>query len=131
MIDWEGPRSKRGVPLVYCSNTLTEAQFFGKIRSALRRLSIKWKPRTDFLKERQQPYTGKNKRIKWQYKCDGCKKAYPLKEMECDHKTPCGSLRRFDDIGPFVQKLLCEKDGYQLLCKKKCHLKKTNQSRRN
>lgn len=120
--------TKRGVPLTRASESLTEAQFFSWIRSSLRRLSLRWKPRIEVLKDNRRPYTGESKRTKWEYSCADCKKWFLMKDIEVDHVVPAGSLKSFNDIGPFVERLLCEKDGYQVLCKV-CHLKRTNESR--
>lgn len=108
---------------------MTEAQFFSWIRSYARRLSIKWKPRTDYLKSVRRPYKGDNKRVKWEYPCHECRQWLILKNIEVDHIIPCGSLQSFDDIGVFYKNLLCEKDGYVTLCKP-CHLKHTNEDRK-
>lgn len=104
----------------YCSNTKTLAEVLSMIRSALRRLSVKWKPRIEFLKTRRKPYEGSNKRLKWMYQCDECKAYKPIKEVHVDHITPCGPIRKFEDIGSFCERLYCEMDGFQLLCKP-CH----------
>ena len=117
--------TKRGVPLIRNAETMTESQFFSWLRSALRRLSIRWKPRTEFLKEIRRSYTGTNKKIKWEYPCKICKKWFIMKNVEVDHIVPCGSLKSFDDIGGFCDRLFIEKDGYQLLCKE-CHNMKTH-----
>lgn len=111
----------------YGSGTLSSAGFFGMIRSALRRLSIRWKPRSEYLMEVRRPCTGRG-RSKFEYQCQSCKRWFIRAHIEVDHIVPCGSLRSFDDIGSFVQRLLCEKDGFRALCKE-CHLEKTNGSR--
>jgi hypothetical protein len=107
----------------YCSGTLTEAGFFGLIRSALRRLSIRWKPRTEYLNSVRRPKANGG-RSKFEYPCELCKKWFIRAAIEVDHRIPCGSLRSYEDIGPFVQRLLCEKDGFRILCKP-CHLAHT------
>lgn len=122
------PTSKRGVPLTRCSHTLTESQFFSRIRSHARRMSLKWKPRTDYLQSVRRPYTGASKKTKWEYPCMNCKKWAVLTQMEVDHIIPCGSLRSFEDIGPFFERMLCEMDGFIIYCKK-CHLEKTLRDR--
>lgn len=117
--------SKRGVPLTRCSETMTEAQFFSWIRSHARKLSIKWKPRTNFLKENRMPYVGPNRRAKWGYRCRNCLGFFIRKDIEVNHLIACGSIKCFEDIGGFYERLLCEKDGYEILCKG-CHRKTTN-----
>lgn len=116
--------SKRGVPLTRNSETMTEAQFFSMIRSHARRLSIKWRPRNDILKENRRPYIGPSKIRKWEYSCSMCNYWFNKTDIEVDHIVECGSIRSFEDIGPFYERLLIEKDGYVVLCKS-CHLVKT------
>ncbi len=111
----------------FCSGTLTNAGFFGLIRSALRRLSIRWKPRTEYLNSVRRPKVNGG-RSKYEYLCESCSTWFIRAHIECDHRISCGSLRNFDDIGPFVQRLLCEKDGFRALCKP-CHLKRTKESK--
>lgn len=118
--------TKRGVPLTRASETMTEAQFFSWIRSGIRRMSLRWRPRNEVLRDHRRPYTGENKRTKWEYSCNSCKQWFIMKDIEVDHIVKCGSIKTFDDVGTFLERLLCEKDGYQVLCKE-CHLKKTNE----
>ncbi len=120
------PRKKVDKP--YCSGTLTKAGLMGKIRSCLRRMSLKWRPRTDYLKAIRRPYTGTDKRTKWEYECQHCKKWVKSKDYEVDHIIPCGSLTDWDEIGDFCKRLFIEVDGYRGLCKK-CHLIETNKAR--
>jgi len=115
-------------PKPYNNGTMTEAAFFGMIRSALRRLSIRWRPRNQFLMDIRRPKENGG-RSKWEYPCKKCKKWFIRAHIEVDHIIPCGSLRSFEDIPEFVKKLLCEKDGYQAFCKE-CHLIKTNKERK-
>lgn len=116
--------TKRGVPLTRENETKTEAQFFSMIRSHARRLSIRWKPRAEVLKEVRRVYKGLNKRQKWEYQCNKCKQWFAQKQIEVDHIIPCGSIKCFTDIGPFYERMLVEKSGYQVLCKP-CHLIKS------
>jgi 5-methylcytosine-specific restriction endonuclease McrA len=115
-------------PKPYGSGTLTEAGFFGMIRSCLRRLSLRWKPRGEYLRSVRRPYIGPDKRTKWEYPCIECKEWHAQKNIEVDHIIPAGKLNCFDDIGPFVRRLLVEREGYQVLCKA-CHKKKTQEQR--
>lgn len=50
------------------------------------------------------------------------------KDSKVDHIDPAGSIKCWDDIGPFIKRLLCEEDGLQVLCRK-CHDEKTQQER--
>lgn len=108
----------------YAGGRYTEARFWGFIRSALRQKSTRWPPIYDVLEEARRPSKSKNKRLKWEYQCAKCKKWWPQKEVSVDHIIPTGSLKSFDDIPGFVERLFCEKDGLQVLCDG-CHNVKT------
>jgi hypothetical protein len=44
------------------------------------------------------------------------------KEVHIDHIEECGSLRSFDDIQGFIERLTIEDvNGYQVLCKTMSH----------
>lgn len=50
------------------------------------------------------------------------------KQTQVDHIKECGSLRAYSDLPGFVERLFCEKDGLQIVCKP-CHKEKTNLQR--
>lgn len=101
----------------------TEAAFWGWIRSALRQRSRYWKPIQECKKLARRAYKGTGKQ-KFEYQCNLCKKWWADKEIEVDHIDEAGSLKSGDDLKGFVERLFCEVDGLQLLCKG-CHNKKT------
>lgn len=107
------------------SSTYTESAFWGMIRSALRQKSRWWQPVKECKLDARRPYTGANKRQKFEYQCAHCKNWFADKEVEVDHKIEAGSLRNGDDVKDFIERLFCEKDGLQILCKDKCHREKT------
>ncbi len=104
------------------------ARFFSFIRSALRRAWTRWAPKYEALADVKRKYTGDNKRQKFEYKCAECSNYFPQKEIEVDHLTPCGSLKNYDDIGPFVKRLFVSKDKLRVVCKG-CHKEKTKKER--
>lgn len=109
--------------------TWTEAQYFSKIRSALRSAFRYWKPITQALEKASRPYKGANKLQKKEYQCAMCLDWYKRKEVEVDHKIPCGSLRSLEDISGFIERLTAEDtNAFQCLCKQ-CHLEKTKQDK--
>jgi hypothetical protein len=118
------------------ANTLTESEFFGKIRSGLRNTFRYWKPMTIALEKASRKYTGTNKRIKKEYQCASCGEWFIRKNVEIDHIVPCGSLRTYDDIVPFIINLTQEDyKSYQVLCSTKgdgngCHKQKTLNERK-
>jgi len=94
----------------------TEAAFWSFIRSALRQTSKRWPPRKQCELSSRQAYVGPNKRQKWEYECSLCNRWFKRTEMQVDHIVPCGSIKGFDDIGPFCERLFCEADGFRMLC---------------
>jgi hypothetical protein len=121
--------SKQRVERTRNLGTETNSEHMGKIRSALRRLSRFWKPALAALKEACRSYTGTNKRMKYEYQCDECKEWKPRKEVQINHKVPCGTLTEYKDVPSFLERLFCEDvSGYNVLCKE-CHLKETKEQR--
>ncbi len=111
---------------------MSEAAFFGWIRSALRRLSIRWAPRSEYLKANRRQILDLSRRAptrnRWEYQCELCSKWHYRKEVECDHIIECGSLKKFNDLPGFCERLFVEIDGWRILCKG-CHQVKTNEAR--
>jgi hypothetical protein len=111
------------------AGTMTESAYFSKIRSTLRSGFRWWKPMQLALEAASRPYKGPNKRLKREYQCNHCKNWHPRKNVEIDHKIPCGSLKNYDDIIGFIQRLTVEDINlYQILCKP-CHLIKTKKEK--
>lgn len=108
-----------------CGGRWTEAKYFGNIRQCFRRLSMQWAVKNDILKESRQSYTGDNKRRKWEYKCVMCKYYFIREDVQVDHIIQAGSLKSYEDLPGFVERLLCEVDNLQVLCRP-CHQEKTN-----
>ena len=55
------------------AGTMSEAAFWGFIRSALRKKSMYWKPIYDCKRNAKREYVGSNKRQKFEYQCNKCK----------------------------------------------------------
>jgi hypothetical protein len=119
----------RRVARTRAGNTWTESRFWSFIRSNLRLASRKWPPVYQALEKVRRPSQSKNKRLKWEFRCESCNKWFPRKEVEVDHIEPVGSLKCFDDLPGFVRRLFCEADGFAVLCKKKCHYNKTQEKK--
>lgn len=107
----------------------TEARFFSFLRSALRKASSRW-PVKYHVKDqaRRNKPKGKAGRHKFEYQCAYCTKWYAEKDIAIDHIVPAGSLKSFQDLPEFAERLFCEADGLQVLCSK-CHAVKTNSER--
>ena len=110
------------------AGTMSEAAFWGFIRSALRQKSRWWKPVTQCKLNAKRPYKGANKRWKFEYQCNKCKKWFPDKQRNVDHVLPAGELNKAGDLPGFVERLFCEVEGLQCLCQN-CHNEKTKQEK--
>jgi len=110
---------KRGVK-TRCGGAWTEARYFSFIRNALRAAFRKYPPKYEATAEAK---IGRN-----QYVCAHCEEVFGAKDVQVDHIVPCGSLKTYDDLPAFVERMFCEKDGFQVLCKP-CHQAKTNAER--
>ena len=82
-----------------------------------------WKPVAQVRKEAQVPYKGPNKKRKFSYVCNDCKKEFAATSVAVHHIVEAGTLSSFDDLPSFVEKLFVEKEGLVLLCNK-CHDKR-------
>ena len=106
------------------AGTMSEAAFWGFIRSASRQKSRWWKPITQCKLNAKRPYKGINKRQKFEYQCNKCKKWFPDKQINIDHIIPAGELNKADDLPGFVERLFVEQSGLQVLCSN-CHNEKS------
>ena len=106
--------------------TYTEAAFWGMIRSSLRQKSRWWHPIKQIKESSRRKYVGANKQQKWEYECASCGGWFMEKEIEVDHIIEAGSLKKGEDLKDFIERLFCEKEGLQILCKSVCHKKKTD-----
>ena len=110
------------------AGTMSESAFWAFIRSALRQKSRWWKPITQCKQNAKRPYKGINKRQKFEYQCNKCKKWFPDKQINIDHISPAGELNKADDLPGFVERLFVEESGLQCLCQN-CHNEKTKQEK--
>lgn len=123
--------SKQRVARTRAGQRWTESRFFSFIRSALRSAAMRYPVKFDALNavKRSKP-TGNPGKHRFEYRCAVCCKHFPQAEVAVDHIVPAGSLKSFDDLGPFAERLFCEMDGLQVLCKT-CHQIKTNAERKS
>jgi hypothetical protein len=100
----------------------------GKIRSALRNLSRWWKPFAIALKNASHTsYVGKAKRVL--YLCACCNKLHGRKNVEVNHMIPLGSLKTYQDLPGFCERLFVEDiSKLEVLCKE-CHKEETAKQR--
>lgn len=111
------------------AKSMTESAFWGFLRSGLRRQFRFWKPMLEAKAAVRRPYVGPNKRQKYELQCNHCKKWFIEKNTQIDHIIPVGTLLCWEDVVPFLQKLIPEDSkSFQVLCLE-CHIKKTNKER--
>ena len=130
---------KRGV--IHPVYGITEAAFFGKIRSMLRKEWRHSQPYRDALRRAKVSFEGTGRR-KFSMRCEQCSIEYALGERiivgktkqgkdkdalayQVDHKIDAGTLKTFDDLSGFAERLFCSPDELQVLCWH-CHHKKTH-----
>ena len=101
-------------------NAWTTARFWSFVRSNLRQAWVKWPPRYECLNTARRPYRGTNKRRKYEYQCAICQEWFMQKEVEVDHTIPCGSLRSYEDLAGFVERLFAPVETLRCVCKE-CH----------
>lgn len=106
----------------------TEATFWSFVRSGLRSKFQRYPPHYAVLKAAERPSQSDNKRLKYEYQCAICKGWFPKKEVSDDHIIPCGSLKSFDDLPGFVERLAVGVKGRQCLCIT-CHSEKSKRDR--
>ena len=109
----------------------TEARFHSFIKSGLRALSRKWPVKWEVLND---ACTGRKENIKTgkqakHYKCAECGKEFPAKDVQVDHIEPIIPLSGFVSWDETIERMLCEKDGLQVLCLT-CHRAKSLEERK-
>ena len=75
------------------------------------------------------PATGRSAKL---YRCTCCKELFTAANMEINHIVPVVPVEGFDSWDGVVDRLFCEKDGLEALCKT-CHkgvTKQENQQRK-
>lgn len=118
----------KGVELTRNANTMTEAEFFAMILSALRRTTKFWKPKLQKLEEGKRLNQSDNKRIKYEYNCEQCLGWFKRSEIQLDHIINCGGINGYSKIEGWCKRAYVEKDSFQRLCLA-CHTIKTNSER--
>lgn len=111
------------------AGTMTEAGFWAFIRSSLRQRSRFWKPILLAKEKAKRKYEGSNKKQKYEYQCNHCKKWYAAKNVNVDHVLPAGELNCAADLPGFVERLFVEEHGLQVLCIS-CHDRKSANERK-
>lgn len=105
----------------------TQSAFFSWIRGSLRRAWTKYPVSKNFKNSQCRP-APKGGRAKWVADCAKCGKQFNKSSLQVDHIVPAGSIRSWEDVGAFVQRLFTTSENMRLLCKP-CHEMVTNQER--
>jgi hypothetical protein len=106
---------------------MTPAKFKSWIISLLRRGTMRWPPRNECLNEAKtkKKINKKTNRLAQHYKCKGCGKEFPLKEVCVDHIEPVVDVNRgFVSWDEYIERMFCSKEKLQVLCST-CHDEKT------
>lgn len=111
----------------YNGGQWSKARFNSFVKGTLRSASQRWPPKYQTLAD---AYVGTKTNVKTgrqakHYKCNKCLEDFPQKEVEVNHITPVVPLSGFDSWDGVVERLFCEKDGMEVLCKP-CHRSETN-----
>ena len=119
------------VPRTRANGSMTEGAFRSFIKSGLRRMSVRWKPKNDVKKEaRHNEKLPNNKgRLVFHSKCNECGGIVPETTVTVDHIIPIidpeVGFTNWDDV---ISALFCEVEGLQVLCVP-CHTDKTKREK--
>ena len=100
----------------------TEARYTSFVKGGLRSISQRWPPRYSVLNQAciGQQINTKSGRLAKHYLCASCNIAYPAKEVEVNHRNPIVPVTGFDSWDGLIERLFCEKEHLEVLCKP-CH----------
>lgn len=101
----------------------TKSRYFGFIRSALRRTTMRYPAKQKYLEDRCRP-APPGSRFRKVADCEMCGTTVGKSKAAVDHITPAGGLKDYDDLPRFTETLFCGFDNFQILCST-CHDVKT------
>lgn len=107
----------------------TTSKFWAFLRSGLRAKWTRWPPKYETMAAAKRNHDGTNPRQKYEYQCAHCRGWFPQKNVSVDHIVPVGTLRTWDDLPGFCERLFCSVDQLQVLCSG-CHQIKTNEEKK-
>jgi 5-methylcytosine-specific restriction endonuclease McrA len=79
-------------------------------------MSVRWPPKRQAMVAGRRVKDAPGRRS-YEYRCANCGRWFPEKGIQMDHIVPCGSIRSFEDVAAFLERMLVEADGYQVLCR--------------
>lgn len=109
----------------------TEARFRGFIVSALRAASRRWgqKYASLDLAFTQRKTNNKTGLLAKHFKCASCSCEFIASDVQVDHINPVVDPKvGFTTWDEYINRMFCEVDGYQVLCKP-CHKVKTDREK--
>ncbi|MGL4584067.1 MAG: HNH endonuclease signature motif containing protein [Flavobacterium sp.] len=106
----------------------TQARFNSFVKSALRSASQRWPPKYKVLNDAciGKHINIKTGRLAKHYKCAACSGNYPAKDVVVDHILPVVPIEGFTSWDVVVDRMYCEADNLQVLCKP-CHKIKSSE----
>jgi len=110
----------------------TAARFRGFVVAALRTATRRWEPKYKALIEAEvgRRVNKTTNKLAKHYRCNHCKEVFPAKEVQVDHINPVVCpVTGFENWDVFINRLFCEKENLQVLCKE-CHKIKTQQEKK-
>lgn len=104
----------------------TKSRFNSFIKGSLRTASVRWPPRYETLNEAfvERKVNVKTGKLAKHFKCAKCGEDFPQKDVEVNHIDPVVPVEGFDSWDSVIERMFCEKEGLELLCKP-CHKETT------
>lgn len=121
----KAPKRRADISRPHNGGTWTEARKRQFITTALRR--AQWPPKYKavqkaYVQDGINPATGRKCKL---HRCEMCGGLFPQTGVQADHIVPVVGPEGFVDWNTFIKRLYVEIDGYQILCKDKCHKRVT------
>ncbi len=104
---------------LYNNGNWTLGRWNSFVTSILRSGSRRWPPKYETLNgaKTEKKINAKTGRLAQHYRCNACQEEFTAKGVEVDHHPHIGPGL---DWNEFINRLFCEADGLQVLCKP-CH----------
>lgn len=106
----------------YNNGQWTSSRFYSFIKSSLRTASVRWAPRYETLADAfvDRRINVKSGKLAKHFRCANCEECFPQKDVEVNHIDPVIPLQGHDSWDAVINRMFCEKDGLEVLCKP-CH----------
>lgn len=110
----------------YNGGQWTRGKFDSYIKATLRKGTMRWPPKFAVLNaaKRGKLINPESGRLAEHYECEECHKLFPAKNVVVDHIDPIVPITGFISWDSVIERMFCEADGLQVLCKP-CHKEKT------